>query len=384
MKTLTQILCLLASAAVAHSAVVEFDLSPPGAGASPGLSPANVVPAVNFSSFGGEVDPGISFDTSTRTLSLALGYGWQAGYEDLSSFAYGVDLRGPAGLTENAPVLVDLTPLNLPFDEMFLGGLVVGDVILTEEQTTALLAGACYVNIRSALHPDGELRGQLIPLVENAPPTLSCPEPVVVEGTNSIGEPVAVSVTVQDPDGDTLTVFWGVNGTVYQTNVITAPAPGGATTSFTAVFPRGTNEVVVSVSDGKAPPVSCTTTITVLAKEAAASPKIKCIIPTPPILIKPNHRMVPVRIHVLAKSPNGPTRSQILSVTSSEPVTGLGSDDASPDWIITGPLTLKLRAECAREGRGRIYTIVVACTDEAGQTTQGTTHVFVPQLHGCK
>lgn len=38
-----------------------------------------------------------------------------------------------------------------------------------------------------------------------------------------------------------------------------------------------------------------------------------------------------------------------------------------------------LRAERSGRGGGRIYTISVQCTDEAGNTTIGTTTVAVPK-----
>jgi hypothetical protein len=48
----------------------------------------------------------------------------------------------------------------------------------------------------------------------------------------------------------------------------------------------------------------------------------------------------------------------IVSVSSNEPQTGPG-----PDWQITGPLTVNLRAARLGSGGGRIYTIHVQCSD---------------------
>ena len=48
------------------------------------------------------------------------------------------------------------------------------------------------------------------------------------------------------------------------------------------------------------------------------------------------------------------------------------------DWVITGDLTLNLRAK--HVGRtARIYTITVQSTDASGNSTTGTVNVTVPK-----
>jgi hypothetical protein len=75
---------------------------------------------------------------------------------------------------------------------------------------------------------------------------------------------------------------------------------------------------------------------------------------------------------------------RIVNVTSDEPVSGTGAGDLAPDWEITGPLTLKLRAERDPRANGRIYTIYVAATDDAGNTQTRTLHVIVPKNSGTR
>jgi len=65
-------------------------------------------------------------------------------------------------------------------------------------------------------------------------------------------------------------------------------------------------------------------------------------------------------------------------VNSNEPVNGLGDGDTAPDWIITGDLTVNLRAERSGIGNGRIYTITVTCKDACGNSSVGSTTVTVP------
>jgi hypothetical protein len=91
--------------------------------------------------------------------------------------------------------------------------------------------------------------------------------------------------------------------------------------------------------------------------------------------------MVPVTVKVDATDNCTIVSTEIISVTSSEPVTG-GSDVTSPDWEITGPLSVNLRAERLQTGPGRIYTVTVRCTDASGNATTRNAQVRVPQDQG--
>jgi hypothetical protein len=70
--------------------------------------------------------------------------------------------------------------------------------------------------------------------------------------------------------------------------------------------------------------------------------------------------------------------SHILSVTSNQPINGTGDGDTSPDWEITGPLTVNLRAERS-SGVDRVYTITLSTVDDAGNSTMSTVQVKVTQ-----
>jgi hypothetical protein len=56
----------------------------------------------------------------------------------------------------------------------------------------------------------------------------------------------------------------------------------------------------------------------------------------------------------------------------------LGDGDTSPDWEITGDLTVDLRAERSGRGEGRIYTVNVSATDESGNIGTADVDVIVP------
>jgi len=98
---------LLAGLITAQAQPLQFKLSPPGSSPATGLSPANEVPAVtNSLGAGGEILTGITFDTNTLTLSLAVGYGSALGFTNLTAPASAAHIHGPANETNTAGVFV--------------------------------------------------------------------------------------------------------------------------------------------------------------------------------------------------------------------------------------------------------------------------------------
>jgi DNA-binding beta-propeller fold protein YncE len=161
-----------------------------------------------------------------------------------------------------------------------------------------------------------------------------------------------------DPDGDPLTF---------------AISPVGP-------YPLGDTLVTLTVTDSHGAEASCSAKITVYDD---SPPNITSLSANPNSLWPANHKMVPVSITISAiDSCSATVTSQIIDVTSNEPVDGLGDGDTAPDWLITGPLTLNLRAERSGNGAGRIYTITIECRDAAGNKATGIVTVKVPKSQG--
>jgi len=160
-----------------------------------------------------------------------------------------------------------------------------------------------------------------------------------------------------DADGDPLTFTWsGPFGTM-----------SGAATSVS--LPAGTHVITLTVRDGRGGSSSDTLVVTVVD---ATAPAITSAVAVPSVLSPANHQFVAVAISVSAVDGcGGPVRCRITSVTSNEPL--------ADDWIITGDLTLKLRAERLNKGTGRVYTITIVCTDRAGNEATKTVTVSVPR-----
>jgi hypothetical protein len=243
----------------------------------------------------------------------------------------------------------------------------------------ALGAGACTDADGAPLlvdqrgFPRPQVTGCDIGAFENQGPTLICPASQTLGGCGPHDGPFAsLAATVADPDGDALIVIWSVNGIARQTNYVAAThPPQPKVVTFKAFFSQGTNIVSVWVSDGKAVPVACSTGVIVRDK---TPPRILSIKACPDVLWPANGKLVPVKLVVRAVDECGPVTSRIISVRSNEP-----PDGGQPDWVITGDLSLLLRAERSPHGHGRVYTITVQCRDASGNTSTGTALVTVPR-----
>ena len=196
---------------------------------------------------------------------------------------------------------------------------------------------------------------------ENQAPTVTCPAVTTINCGDGL------RVTVNDPDGDELALVWSVDGADVQTNFLAAANPSAArSVTLNVALSAGPHTVAVRLSDGKTTTVICVSAITVLDTKA---PQIKSIKASPSHLWPANNQLVPVTLAVKVED-CGPTTCRIIAVRSSESV------GAEPDWIITGDLTVNLRAE--RSGKkDRTYTLIVECTDSAGNTTRKNVEVKV-------
>jgi hypothetical protein len=88
----------------------------------------------------------ITYDTQSRKMS------WTIKYSGLSGPAKAGHFHGPAEPGKNAGVEVPLKRLKSP---------IKGSATLAPDQAKALLDGKLYVNLHTAAHGDGEIRGQV-------------------------------------------------------------------------------------------------------------------------------------------------------------------------------------------------------------------------------
>ncbi|HXH92161.1 MAG TPA: FG-GAP-like repeat-containing protein [Thermoanaerobaculia bacterium] len=165
------------------------------------------------------------------------------------------------------------------------------------------------------------------------------------------------------------------------TPVASGPCTGVTVTSvrsdgqpLSAPFPLGTTTITWTATDAANNSASAIQTITVVAPPLVIGGGTA----NPSSLWPPTHKMVPVTVSYSTSGGCGGVNCAITSVTSNEPVDGLGDGDMSPDWQIVDAHHLNLRAERSGTGTGRIYTITITCTDGGGHTTMKSVNVTVP------
>ncbi|HEX8410813.1 MAG TPA: HYR domain-containing protein [Thermoanaerobaculia bacterium] len=185
-------------------------------------------------------------------------------------------------------------------------------------------------------------------------PVITAPAQVTAEATSPAGASVTYVVTAEDVvDGDIIPNC--------------APPSGSA-------FAFGVTDVVCTATDTRNNADSTAFQVTV---EDTTPPVVTSISASPASLWPPNHQMINVVVTATVVDAVDPMPAvKILSVSSNQPVNGTGDGDMGPDWKITGPMTLQLRAERAGNSKtDRVYTITVQTQDSTGNV--GTARVTV-------
>jgi len=205
-----------------------------------------------------------------------------------------------------------------------------------------------------------------VQVVDTTPPSITCPAPITVECTQFGGTPASNAP---------ITAFLGGASATD----ICDPSPT-LSNNAPAFFSLGTTTVAFKATDADSNQSQCLANVKV---QDTTPPVISALSASPNVLWPPNHKFVPVHISVSATDTCDPNPTcAVTSIASNEPPTGGGSGNTSPDFAITGPLDVSLRAERDGTGTGRIYTITVRCTDHSGKGSQKATTVTVPHDQG--
>jgi hypothetical protein len=108
------------------------------------LSAQQEVPA-NDSKGTGTAD--VTYDSSTKALN------WAVNFSGLTGDATAAHFHAPADPGKNAGVVIPIG--NKPTSP------AKGNATLTDGQASDLMAGRMYINVHTAAHPGGEIRGQV-------------------------------------------------------------------------------------------------------------------------------------------------------------------------------------------------------------------------------
>src|SRR5439155_1346725 len=150
----------------------------------------------------------------------------------------------------------------------------------------------------------------------NGPPAVTCPPPVSVPCASAAGAAVTLAAQVVDPDGDAVQVQWLVDGVPAQTSTVSS-----GSSTFTHTYAAFGHTVTIIADDGKALPVRCSTTVTVLD----LPPTVTCSA-TQAVLSPPNHALVDVglNIHVTDDCDPAPVVTSIAVYSDEPPSSGAG------------------------------------------------------------
>jgi len=198
-------------------------------------------------------------------------------------------------------------------------------------------------------------------------------------GSRSSGEAIASDGTVvgwsTTSTGQTHACLWTPAGDIIDLNTLVDPSLGW---ELVAAYGINDNGQVVGQAriEGALRPFR----LTPASSSDETAPVVDSIAATPASLSANNHTMVPVDVAVAATDDSGEAPTcQIVNVVSNEPDDGIGDGDTPNDIVVTGPLSVMLRAERSGTGTGRVYSIEVSCVDGAGNATTATAQVVVPK-----
>ncbi|HEY2092722.1 MAG TPA: hypothetical protein VGJ81_12590 [Thermoanaerobaculia bacterium] len=186
--------------------------------------------------------------------------------------------------------------------------------------------------------------------VVTGPPTLTLPADFTVEATSPAGAVVTYTATADE-----------------NAPVVCNPASG-------STFALGTTTVNCSATNVLNQTTTGSFHVTVVD---TTPPTITSLTASPSNIWPDNHKLVDVTLTGTATDlvDTNPTL-HIVSVTSNQPIVQNNDPKQSPDVVITGAMTLQLRAE-RTGGADRTYTITVSATDFSGNSTTSTVQVTV-------
>jgi len=202
-----------------------------------------------------------------------------------------------------------------------------------------------------------DTRVSSVTTMDHTPPAITCPVDLVVECDQSTGPSNTGTAEATDNCDGALQVVY---------TDLESPGACGQTRTISRLW---------TATDGCGNENSCSQIIEVVD---TTPPVIESAASNPNTLWPPNHAMYEASISAVATDNcSAEPRCSISGVTSNEPINGLGDGDTAPDWLITGDLSLNLRAERSGIGDDRIYTVEVTCTDECGNNAATITTVTV-------
>ena len=278
-------------------------------------------------------------------------------------------LAGPAGLVD--PTLTDLVTTMDPADRYsysFDGSAQVLDHVLVNNRAMQRFSRMHYArfdadfpeSVRSDPTRPERLSDHDMAVAYFAFP----PAPVLtLNGANPLS--VELGSAFADPGATATDKDWGDISSLIQVS--------GTVDSHTL----GSYTLTYTVSNGYMTD-SVTRTVNVVD---TTPPVMSSIVPTTTVLWPVNHTFVTVGLGYQVTDNSGAATCSV-GVASNEAVNGTGDGNTATDWLVMSATSVRLRAERAGTGSGRIYTMTVTCRDASGNAATGSAMVSVPKSQG--
>jgi hypothetical protein len=195
---------------------------------------------------------------------------------------------------------------------------------------------------------------QTITVVDDQAPTITCPADTTVSCASDVPVPNVTAVAASDNCSYIVTHVSDdtTNKTCANRYILTR--------TYRATDPAGNS-------------TDCSQVITVFDN---VPPQITGLAPSLPPLWPPNHTMRDITLNY-AVTDNCGNLDTTISIGSNESINGTGDGDTAPDWEIVDKRHIRLRAERAANGDGRVYTITVTVSDGCNSSVTTTTNVTV-------
>jgi len=195
-----------------------------------------------------------------------------------------------------------------------------------------------------------------VTVVDNEKPEINCPSSVTVSCASEIPVPNISAASASDNCGATTIAHVG--------DIITNQTCANKYT-LTRTY---------KATDGSGNTATCSQLITV---DDNTPPQLTGLTSSKQVLWPANHKMVDVILNYSVNDNCVSTPNVTINITSNEPVNGTGDGDTDTDWEIIDDHRIRIRAERAANGTGRIYTITVTVSDGCNASVSATTQVMV-------
>ena len=234
------------------------------------------------------------------------------------------------------------------------------EITYSHESGSTFPVGITTVTIRST--ETGAECSFTITVIDNVNPVITtCPSNKTVNTNTGVCYATAASVNA------------GVASASDNCNPVGVTGVRSDGLSLGANYSVGVTTIKWTATDPSNNTATCTQTITVVDN---VPPTITGESASVVVLSPSNHTMRDVTISYTATDNCAVT--SIITVTSNEPINGVGDGDTDPDWIVTDNHHVILRAERSANGTGRIYTITITATDPSANTITKIVEVRVP------